>query len=281
MDFSRYFLRPEGRLRTGWRVGIFLLLFAGVYVATSVIAAFLFEHPTIVASVLTLTVATVLSTWMVLRWLERKPFATVGLHCGRQAAREVIEGCLVGGGLACGAVAIEWGLGLISLQPTGLSLQSAAADGVLVLLLLAVAASTEELLFRGYAFQQLIEGNRIFGPILVLSSLFGLVHLMNPHSTVMSTANTVLAGVLLSLAYVRTRALWLPIGWHYAWNATLAVTGLPVSGLNLIQTPWGVLPVSDKIWLYGGAYGPEGGAVATVLLVLGIGYFGWRLPAND
>ena len=45
-----------------------------------------------------------------------------------------------------------------------------------------------------------------------------------------------LIGVVLSVAYLRTRALWLPWGIHFAWNATLGlVFGLPVSGIRLFN----------------------------------------------
>ncbi len=40
-----------------------------------------------------------------------------------------------------------------------------------------------------------------------------------------------LAGVLLSIAWLRTHGLWLPWGLHFAWNASLGILfGLPVSG---------------------------------------------------
>ena len=77
---------------------------------------------------------------------------------------------------------------------------------------------------------------------------------------------TVLAGILLALAYLRTRALWVGIGFHFAWNATMGILfGLPISGLTqfspVIRTDtWG------PIWLTGDGYGPEGGAIAILVL---------------
>ena len=52
----------------------------------------------------------------------------------------------------------------------------------------------------------------------------------------------------------------------------MALSGFPVSGLDVIEMPWRAVPTSGAIWLHGGDYGPEGGVVATVVLVLGIGW---------
>jgi len=84
-----------------------------------------------------------------------------------------------------------------------------------------LAAVFEEVAFRGYAFQRMVDAA---GPIVaaaVFSGLFGALHLSNPSATPLSTANTALAGVLFSLAYLKTRGLWLPIGLHWAWNFTM------------------------------------------------------------
>jgi len=104
--------------------------------------------------------------------------------------------------------------------------------------------------------------------------LFGFAHLGNPSATPLSTANTVLAGVLLAAAYLKTRALWLPIGLHWAWNFLMGpVLGLPVSGYRL-----GGLPgarVSGPEWLTGGTYGPEGSVVLTVVCAVATVWL-WR-----
>ena len=68
-----------------------------------------------------------------------------------------------------------------------------------------------------------------------------------------------LVGVPLSVAYLRTRALWMPVGIHFAWNYVQGfIFGLPVSGFRL---PTSVLTarVHGAAWLTGSAYGPEGG----------------------
>lgn len=134
------------------------------------------------------------------------------------------------------------------------------------LLTLAVAALAEEVAFRGYAFQRLIDA---IGPTLAtlgMSVLFAVMHLLNTNASAASTLVTILAGWMFSIAYLRTRALWLPWGLHFAWNASMGIVfGLPVSGLTIFN-PVITTNARGPLWLTGGGYGPEGSAVAAVVL---------------
>ena len=136
--------------------------------------------------------------------------------------------------------------------------------------LLAVAALAEEVAFRGYPFQRLIEVLGPTGATLVMAIIFGLEHAANPAATPASIVVTMLAGVLLSLAYLRTRALWLPWGLHFAWNVSMGVLfGLPVSGMLKFSTVIQTRALGPH-WLTGGGYGPEGSVVAAVVLVVAL-----------
>jgi hypothetical protein len=108
------------------------------------------------------------------------------------------------------------------------------------------------------------------GAIVVLSVLFGAGHLGNPHASFFGVLNTVLVGVLLSIAYLRTKALWLPYGIHLGWNVALGmIFGLPVSGM----TAFSVLvkgTASGPKWLTGGEYGLEASLTGTAVILLGI-----------
>jgi uncharacterized protein len=138
------------------------------------------------------------------------------------------------------------------------------------LLLLAVASLAEEVAFRGYPFQRLIEA---IGPTLatIVSSLvFAGVHILNPGFSRASFMVTVFSSWLLSVAYLRTRALWVCWGWHFAWNASMCLLfGLPVSGITqfspVIQTN-----TVGPAWITGGEYGPEASTVAAIVLLIGI-----------
>jgi hypothetical protein len=106
----------------------------------------------------------------------------------------------------------------------------------------------------------------------VSSAFFGLAHLGNAHDTWISTVNTMLIGIPLSIAYLRTRSLWVPLGMHFIWNYVQGfVFGLPLSGLRL-STSLLKAQVHGAAWLTGSDYGPEGGLLCTVAVV-GAGIF--------
>jgi membrane protease YdiL (CAAX protease family) len=141
-----------------------------------------------------------------------------------------------------------------------------------VFLLLIVGATYEELSFRGYAFQRLTQA---VGPVLsiaIFSLWFGAVHLWNPHSGgIFSWAffNTIAVGVLLAVAYLRTSALWMPIGMHFGWNFALGTLfGLPVSGLEIFSTFAHGKAFGPK-WLTGASYGIEASATGAIVILLG------------
>src|SRR5678815_481255 len=133
-------------------------------------------------------------------------------------------------------------------------------------LVLAVAALSEELVFRGYPFQVFLKSLGPWGAMLLISLIFGLLHAPNPGATLLSILNTFLAGMFLCRAYLKTRSLWLPYGIHVGWNAGLAVVlGYPVSGIetsSILKTT-----VSGPEILLGGSYGPEDGILGTLIFL--------------
>src|SRR5437763_16068770 len=106
--------------------------------------------------------------------------------------------------------------------------------------------------------------------IIAMSALFGAMHRDNPGASLLSTANTALAGILLSWAYVRTRSLWLSYGIHVGWNLGLGfILGFPLSGLHLASL-W-TIKVTGSDTILGGSYGPEAGLVATFIFAAAAG----------
>jgi membrane protease YdiL (CAAX protease family) len=132
-------------------------------------------------------------------------------------------------------------------------------------LLLAPAALSEELMFRGLP-MVIIAG--VFGrsrTILLLSILFAMAHATNPGVTVSGLGNIALAGLLLSLAFYSPGGMWTAFGAHLGWNSTLAALGAPVSGLPF-DIPFIDYTMGSPTWLTGGRFGPEGGLLGTLVL---------------
>ena len=141
--------------------------------------------------------------------------------------------------------------------------------------MLAAAAFGEELFFRGYGFQQLGRAITPTGAALFTGMAFGFVHHSNPEVSEVAVANTVLFGILFGLGWVWSRSFWLPYGLHVGWNFALAALGAPVSGLKIKGTSLETVPAGSSLW-DGGAYGPEGGLAAT-LVVLMLLRVAWKL----
>ncbi|MBI4459486.1 MAG: CPBP family intramembrane metalloprotease [Acidobacteria bacterium] len=270
MDLTRYFLLPDGRLRAGWRLSLFVVFFLMSWFVVSGIASFGWQEPTTTSQMTIFSASALLATALSMRLLERQPFLQVGLAFEPHFRSELLLG-LAGGAALVGAITLAaWAMGTVRFQPSEIGASYAVRLLLPATVLLAVSALTEELLFRGYPFQRLVEGANGLIAIAIFSILFGILHAGNPNATRFSILNTMLAGVLLSLGYLKTGSLWLPIGFHFSWNWTLCFLGLPVSGLEVTPMPWKVFTSPEYNWLHGGAYGPEGGLLATIGLFLAV-----------
>lgn len=136
-----------------------------------------------------------------------------------------------------------------------------------------IAALMEELVYRGILFRILETGWGTVPALWVSSGIFALMHLGNldGHDTVPVVVTTmvscVLASALWTMVYVHSRNLWVSTANHAAWNFTILLSGLPLSGLE----DWRKMaPLASEYrapdWLTGGIFGPEDSLVTLVLL---------------
>lgn len=144
--------------------------------------------------------------------------------------------------------------------------------GSAALSLAAIALSTLalEVALRGFLFQRLIAATSPGIAAALLSVFCGMISGFESNATSRSMVVTFLLTLIFSLAYLRTRALWLGWGLHFAWNASMAVLfGLPIAG-NATYNDLIFTSVSGSDWLTGGPYGPQGGLLTVVVLLAGI-----------
>lgn len=207
--------------------------------------------------------------------LEEHRIAAQGLPRVRGWLKQFVLGSLVGIVLTVLAVAPIYFLGHFRFKV--LMTWNFVPNLVAVILTILVGALAEELMFRGYPFQHLEQATGTMGAVIIVSVLYGLVHLINPGATAWGIANTVLIGILFTAAYLRTRALWLPWGIHFGWNLSLGLLfGLPVSGLRVFNL-WIYTQTYGPKWLTGDFYGVEAGATGTVAILIGL-LVVWKLP---
>lgn len=197
---------------------------------------------------------------------QRHPVKGMGLDLRPGWMREFALGAAMGWG---GMVACVLPIALIGgLVVTIYTSWSQFGLILIDLFVLAVAALAEEVAFRGYPFQRLIDATGPVVATLIISVIFGLIHLGNPGATAASTLVTVFAGWLLAVAYLRTKALWVGWGFHFAWNASMGILfGLPISGITNFSPVISTNAVGP-FWITGGDYGPEGGAIAVIVLLV-------------
>jgi hypothetical protein len=89
-----------------------------------------------------------------------------------------------------------------------------------------------------------------------------------------SMAVNIALGLLLSMAYLRTRALWLPWGLQFGWVASRALLfGLPVNGISSHSPVVQGDPLT-AIGISGGDFGLDGSwvAFAAILLAMPVVY---------
>jgi len=135
------------------------------------------------------------------------------------------------------------------------------------LLLMIVVAVYEELAFRGYIQQNLMESIHPVKALVITAVIFAFFHGTNPNGSLLGTINVFLAGLLLGVNYLYTRNLWFGIGLHFTWNFLQGpVLGFGVSGLSL-PSVLSQYQQGAELWT-GGKFGFEASLLNTILCLL-------------
>ncbi|HTF38192.1 MAG TPA: CPBP family intramembrane glutamic endopeptidase [Blastocatellia bacterium] len=292
-DVARYiFINDEKEMRSGWRVLVFLICFIIVAsLLTGLTNAFatlfpsfdfllvepsgpeyLSRHELIYLGVINVRNlgAVLIASAVCARALERRRPGSVGFRLHRGWPHDFGLGSLMGAASLAIAVGITASAGAITFDVQTREVVPLVRGFTIAFLFFVIAGATEELIFRGFAFQALVHNLGGARAVAITSLLFGLAHLSNKDASALSTINTILAGIWLGLAYLMTRSLWLATALHWSWNFAMAfIFGLPVSGFTtLSQLAWLRPRIGGPVWISGGSYGPEAGVAGTVALIL-------------
>ena len=208
------------------------------------------------------------ATLLMLRYRDRVPLDLVGLGIHPWTLRELGRGALLGSIMAFVVVSpylTEFDAAL-TIESTGSFLT--------LLFLVTLLAAGEELLFRGYLYQRVLEIVGELPGTLIVAIAFAAAHLGNPEVTSLALINIALAGILFGALWLSSRSLWSVIGLHAAWNIVVGpVFGLPVSGIIMTDTP--LLRIGGELsdaLLMGASFGPEGSLLTTAVLVASISF---------
>ncbi|NJC42478.1 hypothetical protein GGQ87_002773 [Brevundimonas alba] len=221
--------------------------------------------------------AVVVVLWVTL--FERRGIATIGFN--GSGPKRFLRGYAIGLAFLLAVVGIIWALGGYRIDAGGAFSSADVGAALLPILVLMVGfviqGSTEEILTRGWLMQVIASRHGLAWGVGLSSALFGLLHAANiaPSPELLTgVLNVVLFGVFIGLYAAREGSLWGVCGWHAAWNWLLGLGfGLEVSGHVVDATPLIVdLGTQTTVpwWVTGAAFGPEGSAVTTVVLLIGV-----------
>lgn len=277
------FINSERRLHAGWRVLLQFILFFVVLIAAQLVqspAAQTSNPLGYMAGSLVYLAGMFLVITTVSRWVDRREITDFGLRVDQGWWQDMAAGMAIGAFTLVAFAVIELTLGWVefSTVPQNPFNVAVLPAGLLALLNLTAVAFGEEITFRGYQIKNLAEGFckgmgervAIVVALVLTSALFGMAHLLNPNAGLLSTFNVALAGLLMGLGFVLTGRLALPLGFHIAWGFFEEfVFGYANSG----QIPANSLLQSSvtgpDLWT-GGLFGPEGGLLILLFLVLDI-----------
>jgi uncharacterized protein len=271
----RLFFNSAGRLRSGWRLLLFVLSLATAAILAALVARLLRLSPQRASGVIQpvpmfvtglLVIGVVLGVlWLIFRFVERRRLATMGIPLGGPWLKGLGAGLLLGATPVSLLVLILLICGYATVRPATIDGAGFMVNWVALAIGVALVSAWEELVLRGYGLQLLAEGLGRWPAALITGTLFGLAHVGNPGANALGVINTVANAVLLAWLVMLSGSLWIAIGYHAGWNLTAAVLfGMRLSGTahsySLLQTE-----LAGPDWLSGGSYGFEGSMLMGVI----------------
>lgn len=283
--------RPDGRVRAGWRFGSFLLalalggaLLAGLFflvrLPKQMDKGVLQPLPLLWTGLAVLTVVVGI-TWLFLRFVEHRSFATIGLPGNSGWRSGIPVGLLLGAVVPIGVAGFLWASGHAKIEMASLSMFELLRTTLPMVVATLTLSSWEEVAWRGYPLQLLNEASGPWVGTALAGIGFGLVHSRNPGAEPVGLALTALNGLLLGWVVLRTGSLWLACGYHAGWNvAASELLGMRDSGVTAPGSLF-TTTLSGPGWLAGGAYGFESSALtglAETALLGALIVYASRLP---
>jgi membrane protease YdiL (CAAX protease family) len=268
------FVGPNG-IRAGWRLLIFLAIYAALVTIQGLIAPRLGQQPTpgvIMAGPAGwgegLGFVFVMIAAAVMARIERRKISDYGLPLRLALRKNFWLGALLGFLSISGAllaISALHGFRITGLAIYGTTILTAtlAWTGACVAIGLC-----EESVFRGYPLFTLTTGIGFWPAAILMSALFGLAHLFNPGETPTGVLMVVLIALLMCFFVRRSGNLWLAVGFHagFDWGETFFY-GVHDSGFapyhNLFNSQF-----SGPTWLTGGGAGPEASVFTLIALVI-------------
>jgi uncharacterized protein len=280
-----------GGLRSGWRFVAFmvpvtaLVLLLQQYAVPPIATLLQVDVNTLNAKALLLgeavTFIGVFVGTAIAAGLERRSILSYGLPAHEAFRGKYWEGVAIGvasAGLVGVAMYVMGGFVIAGFALHGLEWISLPLLWAAGMVLVGLA---EESWFRGYPLQALARGTG-FWPAAVISSLvFGALHVSKPDENLIDIFNIIALGMIMCFALQRTGSLWLPVGFHTAFDfMQFFVIGTRNGGARPVGT---LLQASfpGPAWINGGPLGTEASYFMLPVMLLMLAYIHYRYPARD
>ncbi len=207
-------------------------------------------------------ISSIVCVFMFRKFLDRKSFASLGFSQSGQ-----FNNMLAGFFLAPALI----GTGSLILFLTKLlewdDFSFSANDFFIEVGILALIAISEEIVFRGYILNNLMQSFNKWIALIISAMLFAVFHITNPAVGAIPLISLFLAGVLFGMNYVYTKNLWFSIALHFSWNLFQGpLSGYKISGVDFSSMLQIELKGDSSIT--GGDFGFEGSFIATALLFI-------------
>jgi len=274
------FLGPNG-LRAGWRVLMFIALFAVLFGGFVLIRAggpqafreqyrnqgHITVTPLLMGGSEAITMLFLCVAALIMGKIEHRKFSEYGLPLRLALRKDFWVGSFTGFLTISGTlltIFLLHGFRVTGLAIHGTTILSSLLGWGLAFLL---AGLVEEFLFRGYIQYTLASGIGFWPAAFLMSGLFGLGHFFNSNESALGSVAVVMFGLLLCLFLRRTGNLWCAVGFHLGYDWGQMFFGVPDSGIvpyhNLLGST-----LSGPQWLTGGTVGPEASVLTPLALLV-------------
>jgi len=289
MRIKYIFIDKEGRLMLAWRILLYLIaiIFIAATVPKLVVYPISTKFPlgTQLVSVLLSIIATLGITYLFRKFIDKRDWAGMALpKPSGVTVRNLMLGFMIGTAMLLLVFGIEVMANWVRVVGTELDVSTVpqvAAYLTVGLISFFAVGFLEELMMRGYIFQNLGEKYTIGLAALINALLFGLMHSGNAGFSVTFLLSAMMLTLFLTISRLLTGSIWWAIGWHTAWNWWQTT----VLGLSEVNTPdyhHAFLHLSQKgpNLMVGIAPSIEGGLLIAVIISLAAMIAFTRLPSR-
>ena len=208
----------------------------------------------------------IISCIIIWKMFEKKKVREMGLTNFKEGYKEFILGLLFGA-IAISIVAIVLLImGNVqfvnSLSKPQLSIS--LLEGAILFVFVGFG---EEILGRAYIMSVLKQTRNKWLILMISSIIFAILHLGHDGISVLAFINLFLVGLLFGYMFMKSKNIWMPIGYHITWNYFqgyiwgFQVSGITTNGLYKIEN------INNNI-INGGLFGPEGGLIVTIIICI-------------